>query len=153
MSSYRAITAHWLLTMGLESWWIVFSTTMSQSLRSGEHPLDRCPQKVCKVMVNLLSRMIYGPTECWCSYVCLFFPSVVLSIFQELLTRKPPFHDIPGLKAVISRIMHGAPSRPNEKDTCGRLTDTWWNIAHSCWHHEPSCRPSISEVFQRLHQL
>ena len=82
-----------------------------------------------------------------------FFSSVVLSIFQELLTRKPPFHDIPGLEAVLSRIMQGTPNRPSVKDTCGRLTDAWWNVAYSCWHREPSCRPSILEVFKGLSTL
>lgn len=74
------------------------------------------------------------------------------SFLQELFTTKPPFYEIPGLKAVISRILQGAPSRPTDKDTCGRLTDAWWDICSSCWHREPSGRPSISEILRKLQQ-
>ena len=72
---------------------------------------------------------------------------------QELLTTKPPFHEILALKAVISRILQGAPSRPNDNDTCGRLTDAWWSICYSCWRREPSLRPSIPEVFEGFNNL
>ena len=73
-----------------------------------------------------------------------------LSLLQELLTTQPPFHEIPGLRAVISRIMQGPPDRPSDEDTCGRLTNTWWNVCHSCWHHSPSHRPPISDILTGL---
>lgn len=75
-----------------------------------------------------------------------------ISLLQELLTTQSPFHEIPGLRAVISRIMQGPPNRPSDKDTCGRLTNAWWNVCYSCWHRLPSQRPPISDVLRRLQQ-
>lgn len=73
-------------------------------------------------------------------------------LILELLTTQPPYHDIPGLRAVISRIMQGPPDRPSDKDTCGRLTNAWWNVCFSCWHRSPSYRPPIAEVLRMLQQ-
>lgn len=73
-------------------------------------------------------------------------------LILELLTTKPPFHEILGLRAVISRIMQGPPDRPSDKDTYGRLTNSWWNACHSCWHRSPSHRPPISDVLRSLQQ-
>ncbi|KIM57025.1 hypothetical protein SCLCIDRAFT_131509, partial [Scleroderma citrinum Foug A] len=73
-------------------------------------------------------------------------------LMLELLTTQPPFHEIPGLRAVISRIMQGPPNRPADKDTCGRLTNAWWNVCCSCWYRLPSQRPPISDVLRSLQQ-
>lgn len=80
------------------------------------------------------------------------FPSFGISFLQELLTTRSPFHEIPGLRAVISRIIQGPPERPGDKDTYGRLTNTWWGVCLSCWNRVPLHRPPIPEVLRRLQQ-
>jgi len=75
-----------------------------------------------------------------------------LSLLQELFTTQPPFQEIIGLRAVISRIMQGPPNRPSDKDTYGRLTNAWWDVCYSCWHRQPSHRPPISDILRRLQQ-
>lgn len=76
------------------------------------------------------------------------FPGFGLRSLQELLTTRSPFHEIPELRAVISRIKQGPPDRPSDKDTHGRLTNAWWNVCRSCWHRVPSHRPPISDVLR-----
>ncbi|KAL4077454.1 kinase-like domain-containing protein [Scleroderma citrinum] len=71
----------------------------------------------------------------------------------ELLTTRPPFHEIPGLRAVITRIAQGPPGRPSDKETCNRLTDPWWSVCNACWNRVPSQRPPMSEILLRLQQL
>ncbi|KIM68085.1 hypothetical protein SCLCIDRAFT_1209467 [Scleroderma citrinum Foug A] len=69
-------------------------------------------------------------------------------LILELLTTRSPFHEIPELRAVISRIKQGPPDRPSDKDTHRRLTNAWWNVCRSCWHRVPSHRPPISDVLR-----
>ncbi|KAL4077396.1 kinase-like domain-containing protein [Scleroderma citrinum] len=68
----------------------------------------------------------------------------------ELLTRKPPFHDIPSIDRVMTRIVQGPLDRPSHGVTNGRLTDAWWDICCLCWNSVPSQRPSMAQILGRL---
>ncbi|KAG6327371.1 hypothetical protein ID866_11719, partial [Astraeus odoratus] len=59
---------------------------------------------------------------------------------------KIPFHQYRTTIGVILRILQGPPDRPNNEDTCSRLTDEWWNICISCWHRDPLSRPTMSDI-------
>ena len=72
---------------------------------------------------------------------------------QELFSRKVPFHQCWGLPHVITRIMRGPPERPSMNDTESRLTDDWWNLCCSCWDFNPSLRPSMSYLVNKISYL
>ncbi|KAG6329097.1 hypothetical protein ID866_9992 [Astraeus odoratus] len=69
----------------------------------------------------------------------------------ELLTRKPPFYELQGLRAVITRIMQSPPDHPSDESTCSRMTDTWWEICLLCWKRDPLQRPTISEIIPKIY--
>lgn len=72
----------------------------------------------------------------------------------ELFTRKDPFHDVRnGVHAIMIRVMKGPPNRPSDADTCYRMTEQWWNIFLSCWNHDASKRPTISQVLSHIFQI
>lgn len=69
----------------------------------------------------------------------------------ELFTRKIPFHQSNGYKALIGQIMQGkTPERPSSEETYRRLTDPWWDICFKCWKDEPESRPTIEDVLQEI---
>ncbi|KAG6336079.1 hypothetical protein ID866_3005, partial [Astraeus odoratus] len=72
----------------------------------------------------------------------------------ELFTRKQPFSDVNRTAAVMRRILLGPEiERPNGESTHSRLTDGWWEICRSCWEHDPSLRPKISEIVNKIRAL
>ena len=78
---------------------------------------------------------------------------LVAEFLQELFTREDPFHPISGTVPVMMRIMKGLPDRPSAENTCSRLTDEWWGICSECWHHDPSSRPTMLQVAEKIEQL
>ncbi|KIK21985.1 hypothetical protein PISMIDRAFT_680736 [Pisolithus microcarpus 441] len=69
----------------------------------------------------------------------------------ELFTRLMPFSDCPSLKGVMRRLMSGElPPRPATEVTQFRLTDTWWEICLSCWGRDPSSRPIMKDVVEKV---
>ncbi|KIO08790.1 hypothetical protein M404DRAFT_326328 [Pisolithus tinctorius Marx 270] len=69
----------------------------------------------------------------------------------ELFTRSTPFHDCRSDASVVRRIAEGSlPARPAEESTQFRLSDAWWEICISCWRSDPSSRPTITDVVEKL---
>ncbi|KAL4072439.1 kinase-like domain-containing protein [Scleroderma yunnanense] len=68
----------------------------------------------------------------------------------ELFTRVPPFHPSPNPTSVMVKILRGVPNRPSMESACSRLTDEWWNLCLLCWNREPSLRPSMSDIVDRV---
>ncbi|KAI6044480.1 WD40 repeat-like protein [Pisolithus marmoratus] len=69
----------------------------------------------------------------------------------ELFTRLRPFHDCPSNVNVMHRLVMGRlPPRPSEESTLSRMTDPWWEICTSCWRREPSSRPSMKELTEKV---
>ncbi|KAL4079684.1 hypothetical protein J3A83DRAFT_1146636 [Scleroderma citrinum] len=48
------------------------------------------------------------------------------------------------------KILRGVPNRPSMESACSRLTDEWWNLCLLCWNREPSLRPSMSDIVDRV---
>ncbi|KAG6332369.1 hypothetical protein ID866_6717 [Astraeus odoratus] len=71
----------------------------------------------------------------------------------ELFTRRSPFHDVRGLRTVISCIMNGTPERPSDEVTRSRMTDEWWEFCCLCWKQDPSDRPTMLNIIDRLDEL
>jgi hypothetical protein len=53
-------------------------------------------------------------------------------------------------KLAVAIFIHGRgrPTRP-----AVGFTDSLWNVAESCWKHEPVDRPSASDVVERLDEV
>ncbi|KAI6124874.1 WD40-repeat-containing domain protein [Pisolithus croceorrhizus] len=69
----------------------------------------------------------------------------------ELFTRLMPFPDCPRFENVMYRLItKQLPSRPSEESTLSRMTDAWWEICTSCWRYEPSSRPSMKEIMEKV---
>ncbi|KAI6100653.1 kinase-like domain-containing protein, partial [Pisolithus croceorrhizus] len=69
----------------------------------------------------------------------------------ELFTRLIPYHDCLRVENVIVRLTKGElPPRPSEESTLFRMTDVWWEICVSCWRSEPSSRPSMRELMEKV---
>ena len=49
--------------------------------------------------------------------------------------------------------MKGLPDRPSAENTCSRLTDEWWGICSECWHSDPSMRPTMLQVAEKIEQI
>ncbi|KAI6001248.1 WD40-repeat-containing domain protein [Pisolithus albus] len=69
----------------------------------------------------------------------------------ELFTRTIPFPDCPRFENVMYRLItKKLPPRPSEESTLSRMTDAWWEICMSCWRFEPSSRPSMKEIMEKV---
>jgi len=79
--------------------------------------------------------------------------TLVAEFLQELFTRKDPFYPASSTISIMSRILKSPPDRPSAENTCFRLTDEWWGICSECWHHDPSLRPTMSQVTEKIEQI
>ncbi|KAI6148913.1 WD40 repeat-like protein [Pisolithus tinctorius] len=69
----------------------------------------------------------------------------------ELFTRSRPFHDCFNMASVVYRISWGPlPHRPPAGLTEFRMTDPWWDICTSCWRTDPSLRPTIEAIVEKV---
>ncbi|KAI5984986.1 kinase-like domain-containing protein [Pisolithus orientalis] len=69
----------------------------------------------------------------------------------ELFTRAIPFHGCGSIKHVIDMLFAGRlPPRPSEESTQFRLTDEWWSICTSCWGRDPSSRPTMQDIIEKV---
>ncbi|KAI6039008.1 kinase-like domain-containing protein, partial [Pisolithus marmoratus] len=69
----------------------------------------------------------------------------------ELFTRAVPFPSCRNSGSVLGRLMKGKlPPRPAEESTQFRLTDAWWEICTSCWKRDPSSRPTVKNIMEKL---
>lgn len=68
----------------------------------------------------------------------------------ELFVRKIPFHDVRNVVGVTQRILQGPPDRPSNEDTRSRMTKRWWHMCSSCWNREPSLRPTMLHIVQKI---
>ena len=76
----------------------------------------------------------------------------VAEFLQELFTREDPFYPFRGV-AIMMRMFKGPPDRPSAENTCSRLTDEWWAICSECWHLDPSMRPTMLQVTNKIKQM
>ena len=74
---------------------------------------------------------------------------LVAEFLQELFTREDHF----GFHAVAITMRKGPPDRPSAENTCFRLTDEWWGICSECWHRDPSSRPTMLQVVEKIEQI
>ncbi|KAJ7185721.1 kinase-like domain-containing protein, partial [Mycena filopes] len=73
------------------------------------------------------------------------------SVCVELYTEKPPFSDISNDAAVMLRIVaKERPARPCNTDGQNLMSDAMWDIIQQCWSHNPSARPSMASVVERM---
>ena len=72
---------------------------------------------------------------------CLYFDI-------QTFTLKRPFYDIEYYEALFHTVVtqRKCPARPTHSD----LPDFLWHIMVDCWQFEPTDRPSISEVLERV---
>ncbi|KAI6094887.1 kinase-like domain-containing protein [Pisolithus sp. B1] len=69
----------------------------------------------------------------------------------ELFTRAVPFSDCHTVGGVIAKLMNGRlPPHPTEEAAQFRLTDAWWEICLSCWEHDPSSRPVMKDIAEKI---
>ncbi|KAF9785472.1 kinase-like domain-containing protein [Thelephora terrestris] len=69
-------------------------------------------------------------------------------VVVEVFTGKSPFSESTATVAA-SKIKDGErPDRPQDPD----LTDSVWDMTHTCWCHDPAHRPTISKVVQILRE-
>ncbi|KAF9257440.1 kinase-like protein [Marasmius fiardii PR-910] len=73
----------------------------------------------------------------------------------ELFTHQYPFSKIRHPPEVIMRVTRGQrPPQPEEARVIERgLDDDMWKLLTECWDHNPSARPTIEEVLERLLKL
>jgi len=66
-----------------------------------------------------------------------------------------PFPDISGDFQVMFAVKQGRrPSRPSDQLSQTRgLNDAIWQIIQTCWMHDPSARPSATQVVENLRSL
>ena len=81
------------------------------------------------------------------------FNNGYLTMFQELLSRKKPFHDAHNVQCILFQILCGPPGRPDDECTCSRMTEAWWKLCNLCWKRDPSSRPEISKLVVMIEQL
>ncbi|KAF8582918.1 kinase-like protein [Ramaria rubella] len=76
-------------------------------------------------------------------------------LIVQIFTGKPPFPCITMDAQVISEVLRGHKSqRPKDPDLAViGFGDTMWNLVEDCWNHEPSCRPTMDEIADRLKGL
>ena len=77
---------------------------------------------------------------------------LIAEFLQELFTREDPFFPCRGT-TIMMRMMKGLPDRPSAENTCSRLTDEWWGICSECWHSDPSMRPTMLQVAEKIEQI
>ncbi|KAI6161241.1 kinase-like domain-containing protein [Pisolithus thermaeus] len=66
----------------------------------------------------------------------------------ELFTRAIPF---PDCRNPTRRITDGKlPPRPVEESAQFPLTDGWWEICTSCWERDPSLRPKMKDILEKI---
>ncbi|KAI5987754.1 kinase-like domain-containing protein [Pisolithus orientalis] len=69
----------------------------------------------------------------------------------ELFTRSIPFRDCRNMGSVTRRITEGKPpTRPVGESTQFRLSDAWWEICTTCWRRDPSSRPTIEDIIEKI---
>lgn len=69
----------------------------------------------------------------------------------ELFTRAVPFPNCRNLANVLGSLIHGRlPPRPAQKSTQFRLTDAWWKICMLCWRRDPSLRPTVDVIAEKI---
>jgi len=69
----------------------------------------------------------------------------------KVFTGRYPFSGC-GHVTIILKITGGEwPARPQEAQELG-LTDSVWNMTHRCWHQDPACRPTMTEVVGLLRE-
>jgi serine/threonine protein kinase len=67
----------------------------------------------------------------------------------EILTGKPPYHNLQQDSVVINLIQKG--TRPDRQLCLPRtFTDSMWGLLTDCWKTEPKERPVMGAVIQRL---
>ena len=64
--------------------------------------------------------------------------------------RRIPFHDVRNVVGVTQRILQGPPDRPSNEETRSRMTKRWWDMCSSCWNREPSLRPTMLHIVQKI---
>lgn len=72
-----------------------------------------------------------------------------LGFVQELFTRDDPFPRL-HVYVITKKILDGQPSRPHDEVTYHRLTNEWWDLCTACWNHDPSLRPEVSEIVEKI---
>ncbi|KAI6148904.1 WD40-repeat-containing domain protein [Pisolithus tinctorius] len=72
-------------------------------------------------------------------------------VVLELFTRLQPFHDCRTPANLMYRLSWGPlPHRPPAHLTEFRMTDIWWGICTSCWRTDPSLRPTIEVIVEKV---
>lgn len=68
-----------------------------------------------------------------------------------LFTRAVPFPDCRNPANVLGRLVKGKlPTRPTGQSTQFHLSDAWWKICTSCWRRDPSSRPTMKDVIEKI---
>jgi len=69
----------------------------------------------------------------------------------EIFTEEIPYHSLRAKNlGQIMLLVHQGARPARSSDTQQRISDTMWEIIQNCWDHEPSRRPSVTVVLQRV---
>ncbi|KAF8054329.1 kinase-like domain-containing protein, partial [Lyophyllum atratum] len=75
-------------------------------------------------------------------------------VFYEVFTGVVPYANVPRDATIIFKVKSGTrPARPVDSSPCWRewgLTQGIWALMEDCWREDPSERPSVDQVIQRL---
>ncbi|KAI6130692.1 kinase-like domain-containing protein, partial [Pisolithus croceorrhizus] len=70
---------------------------------------------------------------------------------RELFTPAVPFSNCRSSKGAIARLITGKlPPRPAAEAMQYRPTDAWWEICLSCWGRDPSSRPMMKDIIEKV---
>lgn len=71
----------------------------------------------------------------------------------ECVTLKDPFAETKSQRVVARLFRHEIPDRPTTPEVVSWLPDDLWKLLELCWSPEPSKRPTMSYVSNKLRAL
>ena len=75
------------------------------------------------------------------------------SFRQKILTDKVPFYTTKGAGRVVLEVAKGKRPQPKDYPNCPHLNDALWVLFNECWREEPSERPDINQVVDKMEQI
>jgi len=81
-----------------------------------------------------------------CGYLCL--PPLFFQIYagqRDIVNNN--YNDAERLRDIRRQ----RPSRPSDHGI--QMSDDVWQLIHSCWHPDPSCRPTMDNILDQMKEI